>query len=50
MTTTHPADLDLLEAAAALNAGEISSRELTAACLERIADRDGKFGAFIRVY
>ena len=50
MTAAHPADLDLLEAAAALNAGEISSRELTAACLERIAQRDGKFGAFIRVY
>jgi aspartyl-tRNA(Asn)/glutamyl-tRNA(Gln) amidotransferase subunit A len=50
MTIAHPADLDLLEAATALNAGEISSRELTAACLERIADRDGKFGAFIRVY
>ena len=50
MTAVHPADLDLLEAAAALSAGEISSRELTAACLERVAQRDGRFGAFIRVY
>ena len=50
MTAAHPADLDLLEAAAALRAGELSSRELTAACLERIAQRDGQYGAFIRVY
>ncbi|HEY1643468.1 MAG TPA: amidase [Streptosporangiaceae bacterium] len=50
MTAAHPADLDLLEAAAALAAGRISSRELTAACLERIAQRDGQYGAFIRVY
>lgn len=50
MTAAHLADLDLLEAVAALSAKEISSRELTAACVERIAHRDGKFGAFIRVY
>ena len=50
MTAVHPADLDLLEASAALSAGEISSRELTAACLERVAQRDGRFGGFIRVY
>jgi aspartyl-tRNA(Asn)/glutamyl-tRNA(Gln) amidotransferase subunit A len=50
MAAGNPADLDLLEAAAALTAGEISSRELTAACLERIAQRDSRFGAFIRVY
>ncbi|HEY3735718.1 MAG TPA: amidase [Streptosporangiaceae bacterium] len=50
MNAAHPADLGLLEAAAALNAGELSSRELTAACLERITHRNGKFGAFIRVY
>jgi aspartyl-tRNA(Asn)/glutamyl-tRNA(Gln) amidotransferase subunit A len=50
MATAHLADLGLLEAAAALNARDVSSRELTAACLERVADRDGKFGAFIRVY
>lgn len=46
----HPADMDLLRAAAALRSGELSSTELTAACLQRIADRDGRFGAFIRVY
>jgi aspartyl-tRNA(Asn)/glutamyl-tRNA(Gln) amidotransferase subunit A len=46
----HPADLDLLQAAAALRCGELSAAELTAACLQRIADRDGRFGAFIRVY
>jgi aspartyl-tRNA(Asn)/glutamyl-tRNA(Gln) amidotransferase subunit A len=50
MATSHPADMDLLEAAAALRAREISSAELTTACLERIAQRDAKFGAFIRVY
>lgn len=50
MAAAHPADMGLLEAAAALNAGEISSRELTAACLERVAQRDRRFGAFIRVY
>jgi aspartyl-tRNA(Asn)/glutamyl-tRNA(Gln) amidotransferase subunit A len=50
MTATHPADLDMLEAAAALRAGELSSRELTAACLERIAQRGRRFDAFIRLY
>lgn len=50
MAPTHPADMDLLEAAACMRAGEVSSTELTAACLERIAQRDDKFGAFIRVY
>jgi aspartyl-tRNA(Asn)/glutamyl-tRNA(Gln) amidotransferase subunit A len=50
MTARHPADLELLEAAAALRTGELSSRELTAACLERIAQRDRRFDAFIRVY
>jgi aspartyl-tRNA(Asn)/glutamyl-tRNA(Gln) amidotransferase subunit A len=50
MAHTHPADMDLLEAAAALQTGELSSRELTAACLERVAQRDRRFGAFIRVY
>jgi aspartyl-tRNA(Asn)/glutamyl-tRNA(Gln) amidotransferase subunit A len=50
MAAGNPADLDLLEASAALTAGDISSRELTAACLERIEQRDRRFGAFIRVY
>ena len=39
MVATHPADLDLLEASAAGGAGELSSMELTAVCLERIAQR-----------
>jgi aspartyl-tRNA(Asn)/glutamyl-tRNA(Gln) amidotransferase subunit A len=50
MAAAHPADLDVLEASAALRSGELSSRELTAACLERIVQRDARFGAFIRVY
>jgi len=37
MADTHPADMDLLEAAAALQTREMSSIELTAACLERRA-------------
>jgi aspartyl-tRNA(Asn)/glutamyl-tRNA(Gln) amidotransferase subunit A len=50
VAATHPADLDLLEAAAALRTGEISSTELTAGCLERISQRNEVFAAFIRVY
>jgi aspartyl-tRNA(Asn)/glutamyl-tRNA(Gln) amidotransferase subunit A len=37
----HPADLGVREAAAALAARELSSRELTEACLARIRERDG---------
>jgi aspartyl-tRNA(Asn)/glutamyl-tRNA(Gln) amidotransferase subunit A len=50
MVATHPADMDLLEAASALRAGQISSAELTAGCLERVAQRNERFSAFIRVY
>jgi aspartyl-tRNA(Asn)/glutamyl-tRNA(Gln) amidotransferase subunit A len=50
MAATHPAEMDVLEAAAALRTGELSSSELTAACLERIAQRDRRYSAFIRVY
>jgi aspartyl-tRNA(Asn)/glutamyl-tRNA(Gln) amidotransferase subunit A len=50
VAATHPADLGLLEAAAALRTGEISSTELTAGCLERISQRNEVFAAFIRVY
>jgi len=46
----HPADCSVLEAAGLLSAGELSSEELVRACLERIAGRDGRYGAFIRVY
>jgi aspartyl-tRNA(Asn)/glutamyl-tRNA(Gln) amidotransferase subunit A len=38
---THPADLDLLEAAALLRARELSAVELLDACLARIAERNG---------
>jgi aspartyl-tRNA(Asn)/glutamyl-tRNA(Gln) amidotransferase subunit A len=39
--TTDPADLGVLEAAAQLRAGSLSSVELTDACLRRIEDRNG---------
>jgi aspartyl-tRNA(Asn)/glutamyl-tRNA(Gln) amidotransferase subunit A len=56
---SHPADLGVCEAAAALAARELSSRELTEACLERIRERDGahsfegdpeSINAWIRLY
>ena len=56
---SHPADLGVCEAAAALAARELSSRELTEACLERIWERDGahsfegdpeSINAWIRLY
>ena len=47
---TNPADLDVAEAAALLRARKLSSRELTAACLERIEERDGDLTAWERVY
>ncbi len=42
-------DLTLHQAAAVLRAGEVSARELAAACLERIAAVDGGLGAFLSV-
>ena len=42
-------DLTLPEAAAALRAGEVSSRALTAACLDRIAALDSDLRAFLAV-
>ena len=56
---TDPADLGVLEAASALAARELSSRELTEACLARIRERDGNhsfdgdpesINAWVRVY
>jgi aspartyl-tRNA(Asn)/glutamyl-tRNA(Gln) amidotransferase subunit A len=56
---SDPADLGVLEAAAALGARELSSRELTEACLARIRERDGthshdgdpgSINAWVRVY
>jgi len=42
-------DLTLLEAAAQLRAGQVSSRELTEACLERVAAVDPRLDAFLAV-
>lgn len=42
-------DLTLLEAAAALQRGEFSSRELTQACLERIASLEPLLHAFLHI-
>jgi aspartyl-tRNA(Asn)/glutamyl-tRNA(Gln) amidotransferase subunit A len=42
-------DLTLLEAAAQLRAGQVSSRELTEACLERVAAVDPRLNAFLAV-
>jgi aspartyl-tRNA(Asn)/glutamyl-tRNA(Gln) amidotransferase subunit A len=50
MPDTDLADLDVLEAAAALHARQTSSEELTAACLHRIGERDPLVGAWLRVY
>src|SRR3972149_5580783 len=44
---TDLTDLSLLEAGAALRAGEVSSLELTRACLERIASLDPSLHAFL---
>ena len=55
----NPADLSLLEAAALLQAGLVSSRELSSACQARIAERNGPvtfdgsastINAWIRLY
>ena len=56
---SHPADLGVLEAAAALRARTLSARELVDACLARIRERDGthshdgdadSVNAWVRVY
>jgi len=44
------ADLDVVEAADALSRGDASSRELVAACLARIGERDPAINAWVRVY
>src|SRR4051794_754913 len=46
----HPADLGVVQAAALLRAGSLSSRELTEACLGRIDERDAPVNGWIRVY
>jgi aspartyl-tRNA(Asn)/glutamyl-tRNA(Gln) amidotransferase subunit A len=45
-----PADLGVLDAARALRRKELSSVELTEACLARIHERDGSVNAWVRVY
>ena len=56
---TDPADLGVRDAAAALSGRSLSSRELVAACLARIRERDGthsfdgdpgSINAWVRVY
>jgi aspartyl-tRNA(Asn)/glutamyl-tRNA(Gln) amidotransferase subunit A len=47
---TNPADLSLTECAAMLQAGRLSSVELTNACLDRSRARDGGTTAWRRVY
>lgn len=42
-------DLSLLEAAGALRAGDVSSVELTRACLDRIQSLDGQVRAFLTI-
>ena len=42
-------DLTLLEAASALRAGDVSSTELTRACLDRIQSLDGQVRAFLTI-
>ena len=58
-TAVNPADLGVIDAAGALARRELSSRELTEACLARIAERDGthshdgdpgSINAWVRVY
>ncbi|HET7009933.1 MAG TPA: Asp-tRNA(Asn)/Glu-tRNA(Gln) amidotransferase subunit GatA [Anaerolineales bacterium] len=44
---SDPTELTLLQAAAALRSGEVSSRELTRACLDRISSLDPKLHAFL---
>ena len=46
---THPADLPLAEAAAALRNGSLTSRALTEAVLERIASRNPRLRAFTHI-
>src|SRR4051794_28326612 len=38
---THPADLDVLEAASQLHSGALSAVELLEGCLDRVASRNG---------
>jgi Asp-tRNA(Asn)/Glu-tRNA(Gln) amidotransferase A subunit family amidase len=46
---TDPADLSLLDAAAALRAGSLTSRALTQAVLDRIHARNPRLNAFTQI-
>jgi aspartyl-tRNA(Asn)/glutamyl-tRNA(Gln) amidotransferase subunit A len=50
ISAADPADLSLVECAALLQAGKLSSVELTTACLDRAKERDGATTAWTRVY
>jgi aspartyl-tRNA(Asn)/glutamyl-tRNA(Gln) amidotransferase subunit A len=45
----HPYELTICQALEKLNTGELSSRELTESCLDRIAEVDSRINAFISV-
>lgn len=47
---SHPQELSLREQARAVGAGELDSRELLAATLERIAERDGALNSVVDVF
>lgn len=46
----NPADLELVESAALLQANLLTSIELTKACLQRIQQRNGPLNAWVRIY
>jgi aspartyl-tRNA(Asn)/glutamyl-tRNA(Gln) amidotransferase subunit A len=46
----NPADLELVECAALLQANLLASTELTKACLRRLEERNGPLNAWVRVY
>lgn len=50
MAEPHPADLTVRAAAAALDQRRMCAVDLMEACLERIQARDGRYGAWLRVY
>jgi aspartyl-tRNA(Asn)/glutamyl-tRNA(Gln) amidotransferase subunit A len=50
ISAVDPADLSLVQCAALLQAGKLSSVELTTGCLDRAKERDGATTAWIRVY
>ncbi|NED96504.1 amidase [Phytoactinopolyspora alkaliphila] len=47
---THVGDLGLVEASRSLAVGELSAVDLVEGCLDRIAERDPSYGAWLNVY